>query len=73
MEAQGVGMKIIYYEEDDTLFIEFLKGNIVRDETMNWGINLGYTDNGIGEITILDAKKNGIYPLQIEKVLSEVA
>jgi len=66
-------MKIVYYEEDDTLFIEFQKGQIVRDESMNWNINIGYTKDGIGEITILDAQKNGLYPLQIEKILSDVA
>ena len=66
-------MKIVYYEEDDTLFIEFQKGEIVRDETLNWNINIGYTQDGLGEITILDAQKNGLYPLQIEKVLSDVA
>jgi len=66
-------MIIVYYEEDDTLYIEFVKGQIVRDETLNWNINIGYTEDGVGEITILDAQKNGLYPLQIERVLSEVA
>ena len=66
-------MKIIYYEEDDTLFIEFQKGQIVRDESLSWGVNVAYTEDGIGEITILDAQKNGLYPLQIEKVISDVA
>ncbi len=66
-------MKIIYYEEDDLLFIEFQKGKIVRDESLSWSVNIAYTKDGIGEITILDAQKNGLYPLQIEKVLSDVA
>lgn len=66
-------MKIAYYEEEDTLYIEFTKGEIVRDESVNWHINIGYTSEGIGEITILEAAKQGYYPLQIEKVLSEVA
>ena len=66
-------MKIVYYEDDDTLYIEFKRGDIVRDETLNWNINIGYTKDGVGEITILDAQKNGLYPLQIERVLSEVA
>ena len=66
-------MKIVYYEDDDTLFIEFQKGLIVRDESVSWNINIGYTQDGIGEITILKAQKNGLYPLQIEKVLSDVA
>jgi uncharacterized protein YuzE len=65
-------MKIIYYEED-MLFIEFQKGKVVRDESLNWNVNIAYTNDGIGEITILDAQKNGLYPLQIEKVLSDVA
>ena len=66
-------MKIVYYEEDDTLFVEFSKDEIVRDESLNWNINIGYTKEGIGEITILEAAKNGLYPLQIERVLAEAA
>ena len=66
-------MKIVYYDEDDTLFIEFKKGKIVRDESLSWNMHIGYTEDGIGEITILEAQKNGFYPLQIERVLSEVA
>ena len=66
-------MKIVYYEKDDTLFLEFQKGEIVRDESLNWNINIGYTEDGIGEITILEAQQNGLYPLQIEKVLADVA
>ncbi len=66
-------MKIVYYEKDDTLFLEFQKGEIVRDESLNWNINIGYTQDGIGEITILEAQQNGLYPLQIEKVLADVA
>jgi len=66
-------MKIVYYEDDDILFIEFAKGEIVRDESVDWNVNIGYTANGIGEITVLDAKKSGIYPLQIERVVAEAA
>jgi uncharacterized protein YuzE len=66
-------MKIQYYEDDDILFIEFAKGEIVRDESVDWNVNIGYTANGIGEITILDAKKSGIYPLQIERVIADAA
>jgi len=66
-------VKIVYYEEDDTLFIEFQKGEIIRDESLDWNTNIGYTKDGVGEITILEAQKNGLYPLQIERVLSEVA
>jgi uncharacterized protein YuzE len=66
-------MKIVYYEQDDTLFIEFSKGEILRDESISWNVNIGYTADGIGEITILDAQKSGIYPLQIERVVADAA
>jgi uncharacterized protein YuzE len=66
-------MKIVYYEEDDILFMELAKGEIVRDESLIWNVNIGYTADGIGEITILDAQKNGVYPLQIERVLADAA
>lgn len=66
-------MKIVYHEEDDILFIELAKGEIVRDESASWNVNIGYTGDGIGEITILDAQKSGIYPLQIERVVADAA
>lgn len=34
-------MKILYYEQDDTLFIEFSKSKVVRDESLNWNIHIG--------------------------------
>ena len=73
MARKANDMKIVYYEKDDTLFLEFQKGEIVRDESLNWNINIGYTQDGIGEITILEAQQNGLYPLQIEKVLADIA
>ena len=64
-------MKIVYYEEDDTLFIELSKDAILRDESVGWNVSIGYTADGIGEITVLDAQKSGIYPLQIERVVAD--
>ncbi|MBK1620011.1 hypothetical protein CKO42_16500 [Lamprobacter modestohalophilus] len=66
-------MIIVYHENDDILFIEMSKEPIVRDESLSWNLNIGYTADGIGEITILDAQKSGLYPLQIERVVSEAA
>ncbi|MCF8004966.1 MAG: DUF2283 domain-containing protein [Chromatiaceae bacterium] len=66
-------MKIVYDQDDDILFIEMSKEPIVRDESLSWNLNIGYTADGIGEITILDAQKSGLYPLQIERVVSEAA
>jgi hypothetical protein len=65
-------MKLVYYEEDDIRFMEFSKGSILGDESVSWNVNIGYTADGLGEITILDAQKSGIYPLQIERVVDEV-
>jgi hypothetical protein len=64
LERAGPTMKIVYHEEDGLLFIELSKGIILRDESVSWNVNIGYyTAEGIGEITILDAQKSGIYPL----------
>ena len=54
-------MKIVYHENDDILFIEMSKSPVVRDESVSWNVNIGYTVDGIGEITILDAEKTGLY------------
>jgi hypothetical protein len=55
------------------LLIELEKGEVVRDESVSWNIYLGYTDSGIGEITILDAQKSDIWPPQIERVVADAA
>ena len=56
-------MKMSYDPEDDILVIEFNKENIVRDISLNWNVNIGMTEQGIGEIVILDAKKAGMLPI----------
>lgn len=66
-------MRIVYYEADDILFIEFSKGTIVRDVSLDWNIHIGYTEHGIGEITILEAKEKGYYPFDFEKIISKAA
>ena len=58
-------MKMSYDPEDDILVIEFNKENIVRDISLNWNVNIGMTEQGIGEIVILDAKKAGLLPIEI--------
>ena len=65
-------MKTVYYDEDDTLVIEFSKASILRDESVGWNVNVGYTADGIGEITVLDAQKSGIYPSHIERLVAEI-
>lgn len=58
-------MKMSYGPEDDILVIEFNKENIVRDISLNWNVNIGMTEQGIGEIVILDAKKAGMLPIEM--------
>jgi len=62
-------MKMSYDPDDDILVIEFNKDRIVRDISLNWNVNVGMTEQGIGEIVILDAKKDGLLPLEIGEEL----
>lgn len=66
-------MRIKYDERDDILFIEFSKEPIVKDVSHGWNVNIGYAANGIAEITILDAKTSGYWPLENAKDLLALA
>ncbi len=57
-------MRITYDDQDDILCIEFSKEPIVKDVSHGWNVNIGYTANGIAEITVLDAKAAGYWPLE---------
>lgn len=57
-------MRIKYDDQEDILHIEFSQEPIVKDISYGWNINIGYTAQGIAEITILDAKANGYWPLE---------
>ncbi len=37
---------------------------IVKDVSHGWNVNVGHSATGIVEITILDAKANGYWPLE---------
>ncbi|MCX7109799.1 MAG: DUF2283 domain-containing protein [Candidatus Methylumidiphilus sp.] len=62
-------MKISYDAEDDILVIEFNQDKIIRDVSLNWNVNIGMTNQGVGEIVIIDAKKAGLLPLEIGEEL----
>jgi hypothetical protein len=62
-------MKIRYDDKDDILHIEFSNMPIVRDGSQGWNINLGYSETCLAEITILDAKVNGYWPIENVKDL----
>lgn len=36
----------------------------MRDVSHGWNVNVGYATNGIAEITILEAKAGGYWPLE---------
>jgi uncharacterized protein YuzE len=57
-------MKIRYNAQEDILHVEFSKERIVKDVSYGWNVNIGYDAKGIAEITILDAKANGYWPLE---------
>ena len=57
-------MKIRYDTDDDILHIEFSNQPIVKDVSHGWNVNVDYAVKGIAEITILDAKANGYWPLE---------
>jgi len=48
-------------------------GRIVKDVSHGWNLNVGFAANGIAEITILDAKAAGYWPLENAKDLLPLA
>ena len=66
-------MRIKYDNQDDILHIEFSKEPIVKDVSHGWNVNVGYAAHGIAEITILDAKAAGYWPLENAKDLLSLA
>lgn len=67
-------MKIKYDEKDDILHIEFSSEPIVRDVSHGWNVNLGYADTGrLAELTILDARADGYWPIENLKELLSIA
>lgn len=62
-------MKISYNDHDDILLIEFSNEKIIKDVSHGWNVNIGYSEHGIAEISILDAKKAGYWPIENSKEL----
>jgi uncharacterized protein YuzE len=67
LDSGGEVMNISYDPKEDILVIEFSPDKIVRDISLNWNVNVGLTDKGVGEIIILDAKESGFLPVAVEK------
>lgn len=61
-------MEISYNEIEDILFICFNHDPIIRDISYGWHINVGMTENGIGQITVLEAKAKNLLPIYLPPV-----
>lgn len=61
-------MKSIYFEADDILQIKVSDKPVVREVSQDWHTNISYAEDGsIVEIVLLDAKKEGLLPLEHRK------
>ncbi|MDB5843231.1 MAG: hypothetical protein JWP79_541 [Polaromonas sp.] len=61
-------MKSIYFENDDILQIRMSDKPIVREVSQDWHTNISYAEDGtIVEIVLLDARKEGVLPVEFRK------
>jgi hypothetical protein len=60
-------MKIQYHKQDDILYIQFSDAPIVKDVSYGWNVNMGFTENGLGQITLLDAQADGLLPVELDE------
>lgn len=61
-------MKSIYFEKDDILHIRVSDKAIVRKASQGWHTNISYAEDGtIVEIVLLDAKKEGLMPIELRQ------
>lgn len=66
-------MKIEYDEREDILFIRFSDDPVIRDVSHGWNVTVGLTEHGVGQITVLDAKSAGLFPLRVSEKLLKLA
>jgi hypothetical protein len=60
--------KSIYFENDDMWQIRISDKPIVREVSQDWHTNISYAEDGtIVEIVLLDAKKEGLLPVEFRK------
>ena len=61
-------MKSIYFENDDILQIRVSDKPITREVSQDWHTNISYAEDGsMVEIFLLDARKEGLLPLEYRK------
>lgn len=63
-------MKATYNPDDDILYLRFNDKPIVREESHGWNLSMAYAANGdVVEMTVLDAKASGLYPIHTGETL----
>jgi hypothetical protein len=61
-------MKSLYFESDDILQIRQSDKAIVREVSQDWHTNISYAEDGtIVEIVLLDARKEGLLPVEFRQ------
>jgi hypothetical protein len=61
-------MKSVYFEDDDILQIRVSDKPIAREASHGWNTNISYAQDGsVVEIVLLEAKKQGLLPLEFKK------
>ena len=61
-------MKTTYFDDDDTLVIRLSDKPIVREVSQDWNTHVSYAaDGSVVETVILEAAKNGAWPLHVEQ------
>lgn len=57
-------MRTVYDESDDILTIHLSDKEIVKEVSQDWSTHVSYAaDGSIVEVVVLDAEKNGAWPL----------
>jgi hypothetical protein len=61
-------MKSIYFKNDDILQIRVSEKPITRKVSQDWHTNISWAEDGsIVKIVLLDAKKEGLLPVEFRK------
>jgi hypothetical protein len=61
-------MKSIYFHNDDILEIRVSDKPIVREVSQDWYTNISYAEDGsIVKIVLLDARKEGVLPVEVRQ------
>jgi hypothetical protein len=60
-------MKVIYFEDEDTLVIRLSDKPITREVSQDWHTHISYAADGtVVETVILEAARMGAWPLEVQ-------